>query len=188
MTLTGHVHEFDELRAHALGWRGLLDGLRHALEAAPIEINVRQVKEKFGGLRCYVDFPGLDDLPDDVEHVHSAVRNAHNVTRSAQAAVDAAEGASYLLCYLCGAGATHRGSGYWVRYFCAEHDTQDLYDALKRTAPVAANPPEHGTSGGVLLTEEHLSVLVAEAEAGYDVERLRNAPRVDRDENPEERS
>lgn len=130
MPLTGHVHEFDWLREHALGWRGLLDGLRVALErlaqheeraADPITVSVAQVKEKFGGLRCYVDFVrGNGDL----------VTIDQPFTKQVLGLINAAEQASFLLCYLCGAGATKRGSGSWVRYFCPEHDTTDLRAAL----------------------------------------------------------
>lgn len=129
MALVGHVHEFKSLREHALGWRGLLDGLRVALErlarhqesaATPIDLSISQVKEKFGGLRCYVDFVRNGDFVDGNEAFTRQVLNL----------IDAAEQASFLLCYLCGAGVTRQGSGPWVRYFCAEHDNDDLRAAL----------------------------------------------------------
>ena len=131
MALTGHVHELTSLRDHALGWRGLLDGLRVALERASrlgeFDVCISQVKEKFGGLRFYYEVVdptnadhllGYDDttLPDVTRSQLSHVSHM----------VNAVESASYLLCYVCGAGATRRGSGHWIRYFCDEHDTADV--------------------------------------------------------------
>lgn len=139
-SLAGNVHEFDQLRAHALGWRGLLDGLRVALERlatsqegaiVPITISIAQVKEKYGGLRCYVDFYHVngDVVVDDLPFTNLVLE-----------LLEAAEQVSELLCYLCGAGATRRGSGYWIRYFCAEHDTVDLQRALAPPVAKALQP------------------------------------------------
>lgn len=129
MSLTGNVYEFDELREHALGWRGLLDGVRAKLETLNVDVHVWHVKEKFGGLRVSVHLP--DDTSD-------AVQGRVNLL------VDTAENASYLLCYLCGGGVTHVGSGWWKRYFCAQHDTEDLRREL--TARQNARNLEAGAS------------------------------------------
>lgn len=138
MTLTGHVHEFESLREHALGWRGLLDGLRHALvttaERDEVEIHVDQVKEKWGSLRCYVDV-ATSQAGDLIDRDNERARWVHQL-------VEAAEITSHLLCYLCGAGATHRGEGHWTRYFCADHDNVDLTTALAERASSHIEPRE----------------------------------------------
>lgn len=119
MTLVGSVEQFNLLRDHALGWRGLIDGLRYKLDKLDVNVKVRQVKEKFGLLRVYAG--ALTDVETD-----------ERLVRYVDDLIEAAELTSSLLCYLCGAGTTHRGTGWWVRYFCADHDTVDLYTALGR--------------------------------------------------------
>jgi len=104
--LTGRIDEINDLKRELPGWAGLLDGLVSKLNRLDVDMQVLQVKEKFGGLRFYVQ--GAD----------VGTRQRHYI--------DAAETASSLLCCLCGAGVTHQGEGNWIRLFCAEHDTQDL--------------------------------------------------------------
>lgn len=129
MTLTGNLREIDWLAADAIGWAGLLTGLRHRLDGLDVEIHVDQVKEKFGGLRFYVTLP--DEATDpDARYVNEWIESAEN--------------ASYLLCYLCGAGVTHQGTGHWVRYFCAEHDTTDLFAKRGRFTKSESAPTPPG--------------------------------------------
>lgn len=68
-------------------------------EMAPVEI--RQIKEKFGGLRFYYD--GGD------EFVHGAAWLAESM--------------SYKLCETCGAPGTRR-SGGWIRVLCDTHEAE----------------------------------------------------------------
>lgn len=126
MTLTGNVHQLESVAVDAPGWRGLLDGLKFRLETFDFEIVIQEVKEKFGVLRIYVT------LPSDV-----STHRRHDVDEW----VAAAEQATYLICYLCGAGVTHQGTGNWVRYFCDDHDTADVFFARARRSESARTPP-----------------------------------------------
>lgn len=128
MALIGNLNEIESLRNDATGWRGLIDGLVHVLSKFECDITVEQVKEKFGGLRFYVYI-------DSNAHEHDAL-HGHRW-------IETAEEASFLLCYVCGAGVTHQGSGSWVRFFCAEHDTHHVManrSASPQTQPTAADP------------------------------------------------
>lgn len=136
MTLTGNTNEIDLLIADAIGWAGLLNGLRHRLDNLDISVSVSQVKEKFGGLRFYVS------LPDDA---------TERDRRIVDSWIEGAETASFFLCYLCGAGATHQGTGSWVRYFCAEHDTADLFARRGRFTRSESQPT---LEEGVVLSPE----------------------------------
>lgn len=130
MTLTGNFHEIDDVITTVPGWTGLLVGLRQRLNDLDVDVHVDQVKEKFGGLRFYYS------TDDDV---------SQTIVRIIDNWVEGAETASFLLCYLCGAGVTHQGSGYWVRYFCANHDTADVHAQraqLTRSASAQTQPAE----------------------------------------------
>lgn len=66
---------------------------------------VFQVKEKFGGLRCY-----LDRYPKDQE-----------AREAAMAAIRVAEELASATCEVCGKPGTLRQGG-WIRTLCDEHD------------------------------------------------------------------
>lgn len=84
------------------GWAQLLQPL---FEGKPEGVRVVQVKEKFGGLRVYLEAdPGTDPF---VYQMYSKQ-------------VAQAEGRSYALCELCGEPGFPR-SGGWVRTLCDVH-------------------------------------------------------------------
>jgi len=127
VALIGNTHQIDLMRNDATGWRGLLDGLVHVLGELEYDVTISQVKEKYGGLRIYA----TNDPNASEQHV-----------RAVTSWIEAAEEASFLLCYVCGAGVTHVGSGSWTRFFCAEHDTPDVFanrSASRQTPPAAAD-------------------------------------------------
>ncbi|GMV19486.1 MAG: hypothetical protein AMXMBFR56_77100 [Polyangiaceae bacterium] len=76
------------------GWRGIVDALCDALSVTGC--SVLQVKEKFGGLRVYVD----------------------NATVAALAAINAAEKLAATTCQVCGAGEAKLRAGGWARTLC----------------------------------------------------------------------
>lgn len=126
MTLTGRVQEFDQLAAHALGWASILNVLQTWLDDCDDEIKIAQVKEKFGTLRCYVNWA---PIPEDASpETADALQQRWNVIYTV---IDFAERLTAQVCYLCGAPQTHQGTGGWMRFFCAEHDTVDLMNALR---------------------------------------------------------
>lgn len=87
------------------GWqklvRSTLEKLVEYAKAHPeVKIKVAQVKEKYGGLRIYVDF---DNRTDEVNEI-----------------LYQAERASYKICDDCGEpGALRHGN--WIRTLCEEH-------------------------------------------------------------------
>ena len=85
-----------------VGWLQLLADLHQQLHAIDPGYQVRQVKEKFGMLRVYLDAsaPELADAVDD--------------------AVDEAERRSAETCERCGAAGVLRGGG-WLKMLCDEH-------------------------------------------------------------------
>lgn len=118
--LTGNVGEIDLMAQDATGWAGMLYALRNYLETLSQSIHVDQVKEKFGGLRFYFHVE-TDIDSDDFNGI--------------QDAVDAIESMSYTTCYVCPSRATHQGEGYWVRWFCDEHDTDDVVQGRATREP-----------------------------------------------------
>lgn len=90
------------------GWYNLIDKLcdwlqfntdsNNHLPKYANQVVAVQVKEKFGGLRFYVD--GASDVQD--------------------AAISFAESMSYRICDVCGAPGKPNGSG-WIRTRCEEH-------------------------------------------------------------------
>lgn len=79
------------------GWYVLLDDLFTELSGLSKHVRVTQVKEKFGGLRCYVA----------------------NASQECLEAIQQAEHKSFLLCELCGErGHTVRSNGYWLSTRC----------------------------------------------------------------------
>jgi hypothetical protein len=83
------------------GWYDLIDELCAKLE--PHGVVAAQVKEKFGGLRFYIN--AVDE--SIYEEVHSYI--------------DEAESKSYKTCEACGKPGKRRGGG-WIRVLCDECD------------------------------------------------------------------
>src|ERR1700677_464331 len=86
------------------GWRPLVLGLDANIREIAPDYVIGQVKEKFGGLRYY-----LDACPDDArEEVMPLIR--------------AAEELSYKTCEDCGAaGEAKSMNGFWVKTLCPLH-------------------------------------------------------------------
>jgi hypothetical protein len=80
------------------GWYDLIDKLSAKLEAYGF-VEAAQVKEKFGGLRFYVD--GCDS--DSFDEIHKHIREAEEL--------------SYKTCERCGQPGETKGGG-WVRTLC----------------------------------------------------------------------
>lgn len=84
------------------GWRDLI---LTALQARPPGTKIAQIKEKFGGLRVYVDIP--ESVPVSVaQEYHNLLFNLENE--------------SYHTCEECGKEGKSR-SGSWIKTLCDEH-------------------------------------------------------------------
>lgn len=92
------------------GWEPLIRKLAEELE--PIGIKAVQVKEKFGGLRFYVDEPLLPELQEEFEPYWK------NITQ--------AESQSYKTCERCGlfdennCNVATKSSNGWIKTLCEE--------------------------------------------------------------------
>ena len=84
------------------GWKDLLLKLKHDLAATGVKYGICQIKEKFGGLRFYVDI--LEPAPE------AKVEEFHHL-------ISAAEGESYKICEDCGQPGETRGGG-WIKVLC----------------------------------------------------------------------
>jgi hypothetical protein len=96
------------------GWYPLLVALDSALAPVAPDYQVLQIKEKFGGLRYYVD------LPQDPANVDRS-RYHHAPFTTLQELITQAEQRSFTICETCGAPAdsTVLPRGYSPR--CADH-------------------------------------------------------------------
>jgi hypothetical protein len=84
------------------GWLPIVSDLHARLiELAP-DYRIAQIKEKFGGLRYYID-----SVPE-------------GVSDAVYAAIDEAEARSFVTCEVCG-GAGEPRYGGWVKTLCDEH-------------------------------------------------------------------
>lgn len=85
------------------GWYNLLDEtlniLKHEIEHKHVECHILQIKEKFGGLRFYMN--GGDTFTDGV--------------------ICLAESMSYHICDVCGNVGKAKNKGGWARTRCEEH-------------------------------------------------------------------
>lgn len=94
------------------GWRDIILNLVCALDKTEITYKICQVKEKFGGLRFYVDF-------DPEQEVSEARVNAFHKL------ISDAEDLSITTCEACGKPGDQTTDGYWIKTLCPE-------DAAKR--------------------------------------------------------
>lgn len=111
-----------------VGWWPLIDKLCADLSEM-IEDNaegkesfrVSQIKEKFGGLRCYVDWNFEDgfEIPDDFR-------------KAVQDRISKAESDSFSICEVCGKPGSTEGSRSWIKVFCPEHRAQDDAERAER--------------------------------------------------------
>ncbi len=88
--------------------------LRNVAEEIP-QVVAAQVKEKFGGLRFYVD--GGD------HYIYGAIQMAENM--------------SFRVCEECGAPGKTEGPG-WIRTLCATHQAERLEEIKRREADAAS--------------------------------------------------
>lgn len=84
---------------HGAGWYDIIDKLSEKIYN--FDVKVIQVKEKFGGLRYYVD------VYEDKETAKEIYKWIHE-----------AEDESYITCELCGAKNATQTRGGWIRTLC----------------------------------------------------------------------
>lgn len=94
-----HITREEALRMVGAGWSKLIHEAYNAFDKDP-EIEVGQVKEKFGGLRIYIDHCS------DHRHIGEVVARVENL--------------SFTVCEQCGAPGVLRGDG-WMKTLCDEH-------------------------------------------------------------------
>lgn len=110
------------------GWHGILERL---FMAKPEWMKVVQVKEKFGGLRFYlqggpvrVDFIGIGSLAMQSERTYVTEEQEIQAQKYEQM-VRAAEAESFKICEDCGAPGSPK-PGRWVRTLCVECHSKRL--------------------------------------------------------------
>ena len=87
------------------GWSEIMEKVCAQLDALDgNHIQFAQIKEKFGGLRIYLDY--IDDCPEEVWNA------AHDI-------INEAEELSYKTCEACGKPGEERGGG-WIKVYCDE--------------------------------------------------------------------
>lgn len=91
----GHVNDDIRKQGVGKGWHPLLDELHEALMEVCPEYVTHQVKEKFGGLRAYIQG---NEAAHEVEHEYEA--------------------RSFLICESCGNPGRVRTSTSWYHTFC----------------------------------------------------------------------
>ena len=93
----------------------LIDSLNEELKKCPqITLSIKQIKEKFGGLRFYYGLKNHQKHEEVVENIFKIVSKAEND--------------SFGICYVCGEPATKRMSG-WVSMRCDAHANENqVYD------------------------------------------------------------
>lgn len=96
-------HEYNE------GWDNLVDTLVSKLHAIDPDMQIAQIKEKFGGLRAYID--------------HSMELNETDATRF-QALIREAEDASYAICDRCGGTGRTISLNGWYMTVCEEDEAK----------------------------------------------------------------
>ncbi len=108
------------------GWHGILERL---FAAKPEWIKVIQVKEKFGGLRFYlddgsvrVDCIGLGSFTVTAE-AESLIEDDNSRSEVFRTLVDEAEAESFSICEDCGAPGKPRPGG-WIRTLCEQCDSK----------------------------------------------------------------
>jgi hypothetical protein len=108
------------------GWYSIIDSLCSAIvscrpaEDIPMPI-AAQVKEKFGGLRFYVDWPALSEKwRGDSGNTVFARQVYHTTVHSL---IDMAEEMSFCVCEDCGMSGpdVKRVGGGWIRTLCPTH-------------------------------------------------------------------
>lgn len=106
-----YIHGLDDEPPVGQGWNGLIDELcvkiiNYSKYCGCKGIVVKQIKEKFGGLRFYWELQEPDICEGAWEGISDLVR--------------ATEGKSYSTCEVCGKPGKPTKSG-WIKVFCEEH-------------------------------------------------------------------
>ena len=115
------------------GWYGLVDKLCSDIEALlgqePERFEVKQIKEKYGGLRFYFSFEGVEDHFIDLhtpEGIETFVQRPDGpaVMSQLRKLVSAAAEHSTSTCQRCGAPGTLANRLGWVSTLCERHVTE----------------------------------------------------------------
>ena len=97
------------------GWLNLVIELDAKLNELVPQYKIRQIKEKFAGLRYYVDIPLYGD---------GSTRNqAHDL-------ISEYENESYRICDICGADGKEVNLTGWMATRCEAHDTKEKAEKI----------------------------------------------------------
>lgn len=131
MKIPEYIGEPNDYFCVGPGWHPLLMKLHHQLMAIDPGYNVGQIKEKFGGLRAYMDWTPTNDDGSPAKKATWLDSAGNECSRFlvpayvaiAQNACARAEEESYRICEECGDPGQHRsehanGSGAWERTLC----------------------------------------------------------------------
>jgi hypothetical protein len=93
---------------------GKLEAMNHLIAADNIQIKAVQVKEKFGGLRFYVDVDSPKDVSEEkLKQVYALIKRP----------IAKAENESYEVCEVCSQKGSPRGKS-WVKTLCDTCDNK----------------------------------------------------------------
>lgn len=96
------------------GWGDLVYKLCEDISMKSDHIKVAQVKEKFGGLRFYIDVAGDEDVVpyETVKEIYSLISKA--------------ESESFKICEVCGEPGSTEGATSWITTKCSKHRAEEL--------------------------------------------------------------
>ena len=97
-----------DIERHAVGpgWQALIEQLHADLLAIAPDYQIAQIKEKFGGLRYYVD---------------CTPEQTWAITEQMDGLINAAEAKSVTICEVCGKPGTLQVERSWMKTLCEEH-------------------------------------------------------------------
>lgn len=109
------------------GWDNLVNTLVAELIAIDPNLEIHQIKEKFGGLRAYISpSPDLDDEPNAKFYK----------------LIEEAEERSYAICETCGEPGGHTSIRGWSRTLCEKDHQALIADFAEREAKAKAEAAE----------------------------------------------
>lgn len=142
------------------GWDELVDTLVKKLYAIDPNLNIQQIKEKFGGLRAYID-PSWD--ADEA------------VQEQFEQLIGEAEKRSFTICEQCGQTGKTISINGWYRTLCPQDEQATITAAAERNAKAKADREEQEQRKAKEITQAKASTICRECgETGKYRKQIRN--------------